>query len=133
MTALLGWQHLQPYAQILSTVIADMDPCAIIQERYYREKLHMSHLDPAAKHSLVNAYITGLEWVLQYYYRGVASWGWFYPYHFAPLASDCLNIATMDSHFMPGSPFSPFLQQLAVLPASSSKLLPSAFWVRACL
>ena len=71
----------------------------------------------------------GLEWVLQYYYRGVASWGWYYPYHFAPLASDCLDIAAVVTHFEPGQPFTPFLQQLAVLPANSSKLLPKPFWV----
>ena len=82
-------------------------------------------------------YYEGVQWILFYYYRGVQSWGWYYPYHYAPLASD---LATYDMcrfaplltrrHFQPFSldaPFSPFLQQLGCLPPQSAAILPPSY------
>jgi 5'-3' exonuclease len=36
--------------------------------------------------------LQGIQWTLHYYYNGCCSWGWFYPFHFAPLASDLVHL-----------------------------------------
>ncbi len=67
---------------------------------------------------------------MEYYYRGVVSWDWFYPHHYAPMISDMTGLAQIRVAFEPGQPFRPFQQLLAVLPAASAKLLPSPYQVR---
>lgn len=71
----------------------------------------------------------GICWVLEYYYRGVASWNWYFPYHYAPMASDFTDLTSIHVEFDFGKPFLPFQQLLAVLPAASCKLLPLPFQV----
>ena len=65
--------------------------------------------------------------MLLYYYQGCASWTWYYPYHFAPFASDFQDIADISISFTKGQPFSPAEQLMGVLPAASRNLLPRAF------
>lgn len=43
--------------------------CLCLQDRYYREKLGMHRLQPDSKRAVVQSYIEGLHWVLEYYYR----------------------------------------------------------------
>ena len=62
--------------------------------------------------------------------RGVASWTWYYPYHYAPMVSDMTAVGAVDVAFKYGEPFLPFEQLLAVLPSASHKLLPAPFTVR---
>lgn len=49
-----------------------------------QEKLEISYDKPEELGKLVFTYVEGLQWVLNYYYKGVSSWAWFYPYHFSP-------------------------------------------------
>lgn len=81
--------------------------------------------------ALRKAYVTGIQWVLRYYYNGVASWGWFYPYHYAPKITDLVGIEKyQDQQFELGKPFRPYEQLMGVLPTLSKKLLPKAYRVR---
>lgn len=54
------------------------------------------------------------------------SWNWYYPFHYAPFASDLLNIDTYTIAFEQSEPFRPVEQLLAVLPAESVAALPIA-------
>ncbi|XP_016995150.3 5'-3' exoribonuclease 1 [Drosophila takahashii] len=96
------------------------------KRNYYRNKFKREAqgqlLDELGHH-----YVNALQWVLDYYYRGVQSWDWYYPFHYAPFISDLKNIEQVQIDFQLGTPFLPFQQLLAVLPAASCKLLPVAY------
>ncbi|GAA6000306.1 hypothetical protein JCM10207_007950 [Rhodosporidiobolus poonsookiae] len=95
---------------------------------YYKEKLEFdSDQDEKALHDLTFRYIEGLQWVLFYYYKGVASWGWFYNYHYAPKMTDLSKAASYKFEYDLGKPFRPFEQLMGVLPDLSSAHIPPAF------
>ena len=79
--------------------------------------------------TVVQEYVLGLFWCAQYYHRGAEAWDWFYPYLYAPLASDLVDLADLEFSF-PSSdsrPFTPLMQLLSVLPPQSKALLPAAY------
>lgn len=95
---------------------------------------------------MIFRYAEGLQWVMHYYYSGVASWGWFYNYHYAPrisgvhivnprqynysfVSKDLLGLEDMAFEFDLGKPFRPFEQLMGVLPAASKDLIPLAYQV----
>lgn len=94
---------------------------------YYQGKLEISYDDPKAMDDLVYRYVEGLQWVMHYYYSGVASWGWFYNYHFAPRISDLRKVDEMSFEFQLGTPFRPYEQLMGVLPVASMEHIPLAY------
>ncbi|XP_017064851.1 5'-3' exoribonuclease 1 [Drosophila eugracilis] len=96
------------------------------KRNYYRNKFKRESQSQLIE-ELGHHYVNALQWILDYYYRGVQSWDWYYPFHYAPFISDLKNIEQVQITFQLGKPFLPFQQLLAVLPSSSCKLLPTAY------
>ena len=82
---------------------------------------------------LFRSYVKGLCWVMKYYYDGCPSWKWFYPFHYAPFASDLKNIERFQedcTNFDMGEPFRPIEQLMAVFPEDSAHAIPKpSRWV----
>ncbi|GJD07351.1 5'-3' exoribonuclease 2 [Galdieria sulphuraria] len=102
------------------------------KERYYEKKFHwspQSETSQRKREELAYKYFEGLLWVMRYYYRGCVSWTWYFPYHYAPFASDLAACPfEADSvQYERGKPFRPLEQLMAVLPPSSAKeVLPKS-------
>ncbi|KAI1391273.1 exoribonuclease 1 [Hypoxylon trugodes] len=98
------------------------------KDKYYTSKFGWT---PDVKETelvkLCENYVQGLQWVLFYYYKGVASWPWFYGYHYSPRTSDIVKGINADLNFKLGQPFRPFEQLMGVLPDRSKKIVPSLY------
>ena len=102
----------------------------IIATDYY-DKFGFTPVDAEKHTALRKAYIEGLVWNLEYYYKGCTSWEWYYPYHYGPMLSDLVNIDSFlkEISFRDklGEPLRPYEQLLGCLPPSSSNLLPEPY------
>ena len=124
------------------------DTLVDLKGRYYYDKFGFTPFDAEKHRALRKAYVEGLVWNLEYYYKGVVSWEWYYPYHYGPMISDLRDMNTMLSEVsffnndnekdgslttsgkkrqVAGEPLRPFEQLLGCLPPSSSNLLPEPY------
>ncbi|XP_037946138.1 5'-3' exoribonuclease 2 homolog [Teleopsis dalmanni] len=95
------------------------------KDRYYESKFDVAPENHSFRYSVALQYVRGLCWVLKYYYQGCASWKWYFPYHYAPFASDFVNIVGLSTNFERGTkPFNPLEQLMGVFPAASSSHVP---------
>uniref|UniRef100_A0A6I8RYS6 5'-3' exoribonuclease 1 n=1 Tax=Xenopus tropicalis TaxID=8364 RepID=A0A6I8RYS6_XENTR len=94
---------------------------------YYMSKMGVEVVSDEFLADQAKCYVQAIQWILHYYYHGVQSWSWYYPYHYAPYLSDICNISHLKLTFNLGKPFMPFEQLLAVLPAASKDLLPLTY------
>ena len=99
------------------------------KRKYYENKFKLSApgADLTFIQKLTYQYILGLQWVLLYYYQGVRSWNWFYPFHYAPFVSDINDMEIMNMEFNLSQPFEPYQQLMSVLPSLCSEIVPVAF------
>lgn len=97
---------------------------------YYRTKFGLDPESPedsmVIRHA-AESFFEGMVWCFKYYYEGVPSWTWFYPFHYAPMVSDMVNLTEIQVHFHKGSPFKPFTQLLSCLPPPSANFLPKCY------
>ncbi|KAL3911795.1 MAG: hypothetical protein SGILL_007142 [Bacillariaceae sp.] len=100
------------------------------KDRYYSDKCKADDVEASGgREELFRSYIMGLCWVMKYYYEGCVSWKWYFPFHYAPFASDLRNIERFQKDvksFEVSSPFNPVEQLMAVLPSDSAHAIPKA-------
>ena len=95
----------------------------------YRRDYHEQKLKSVALSKVVEDYITGLQWVYTYYTKGIPSWRWYYPHHYAPHTEDIALHAVLHSPYPFNTYTSPTThtdQLLRVLPPWSRDVLPKS-------
>ncbi|CAK9293955.1 unnamed protein product [Gordionus sp. m RMFG-2023] len=97
------------------------------KDRYYAMKFKADSNDMKFRNEVAVAYAKGLCWVLLYYYQGCPCWNWFFPFHYAPFASDFQGISKKITNVFEVKtfPFKPLEQLMAVFPAASGMHIPT--------
>ncbi|KAI1728374.1 5'-3' exoribonuclease 2 like protein [Ditylenchus destructor] len=98
------------------------------KDRYYKAKFGENDNNVEFRRKVAWAYTEGLCWVLKYYYQGCVSWTWYYPFHYAPFASDFDTISQYKPDFsLTTKPFNPLEQLMGVFPAASRSHIPEGW------
>jgi 5'-3' exoribonuclease 1 len=121
-------------------VLSRYEKCAVIPDTQFAAQSNQEHAKWKQSYyeskvgkgvdvgEMTRQYALGLQWIIHYYYEGVQSWSWYYPYHYAPHLSDLAHTMLTLSHqpcFEMGEPLRPLEQLMAVLPPASGTLLPA--------
>jgi 5'-3' exoribonuclease 2 len=100
------------------------------KDRYYRDKCKADDVSQnGGREHMFRSYVVGLCWIMKYYHCGCPSYTWYFPFHYAPFASDLKNIERFQKDcqsFELSTPFNPVEQLMAVLPPDSSHAIPEA-------
>lgn len=108
------------------------DDLAGAKKHFYKTKFDLdAETNDDQITNIIEAYLTGLNYVYHYYFKTLPSWEWFYPYYYAPLVNDLYvylifknqNRMKLES-FALSQPYEPFKQLLCILPKQSYGLLP---------
>ncbi len=89
---------------------------------YYDIKLNGEHIN-----KISYEYINGINWVLNYYFIGMKNWLWYYPYHYAPFASELIKYLEnnkVEYKSIKNKPLKSYEQLLCILPPQSKNLVP---------
>jgi len=97
------------------------------KRRYYLQKVGLHPNDAHGRAALVQNYLEGLVWCLEYYHHGCCSWDWYFKDFYAPLATDLVQLPEYEIRLQMGTPFPPLAQLLSVLPPQSGDLVPKPY------
>lgn len=66
--------------------------------------------------------------MLAYYFQGCLDWSWYYPFHYAPFASDFTDLTDIQIEWnRDAKPRRPLEQLMCVFPAASGEFLPATW------
>ena len=95
----------------------------------YRQAYYENYFIEASCEEVCREYLYGMRWVLQYYLHGSPDYQWYYPFHYAPFASDMadsLSNFDINTRFPRNPPLSQIEQLMCVLPQEGAYLLPKS-------
>jgi 5'-3' exonuclease len=93
----------------------------------YKKDFYQTNLPEVDQKTLCHNYLEGIQWVLTYYTKGVPTWTWRFPYHYAPFSStlaEHVDTFELPKEYEKTTPSLPFVQLLGVLAPKSASLLP---------
>lgn len=97
---------------------------------YYITKLHLQeeYLESEIRR-VCKEYMIGILFIARYYFKGIPTFSWCYPFHYAPLVSDLYTYckdSDLKFEFNIDRPLSMYESLLGIFPPSSFHLLPSS-------